>query len=55
MVGIPPFIISKGRSDIFIPLLTLANEIFLSLWKETAIILVFNKGDGQQLQTYIHT
>jgi hypothetical protein len=55
--GIPYFII-KGCSDIFAPLLTyifnlsLTNATFPSLWKQTAVVPVFEKGNISIVSNY---
>jgi hypothetical protein len=55
--GIPSFII-KGCSDIFLLLLTYIFHLnatsgtFLSLWKQTAVIPVFKKGDSTIVSNY---
>jgi hypothetical protein len=49
--GIPSFVI-KGCSDVFTPLLTyifnlsVTSATFPSLWKQTAVVPVFKKGDS---------
>jgi hypothetical protein len=55
--GIPSFII-KGCSDVFIPLLkhifnlSVTSATFPTLWKETAVVPVFKKGDSTNVKNY---